>query len=70
MTETKKRTGRNGLYKFDNSCRVSYPTELYLKMRKVASQKGMSIHELQRHSMMWYLDHLDKVAEQKRIETE
>ena len=47
-----------GKYKYDNSCRVSYPTEMYLNVRKWSNKKGISIQEFQRRAVEFYLEHL------------
>lgn len=58
---------RNGKYKFDNSFRVSYPNEMYHKVRKWASKKGISLQEFQRKAVEFYLDHLDDGSESTGI---
>jgi hypothetical protein len=54
--ETEKRAGK---YKYDNKCMVSYPTNLYLEARKWATRKSISIQDLQRKAMEFYLNHLN-----------
>ena len=57
--ETEKRAGK---YKYDNKCMVSYPTNLYLEARKWATRKSISIQDLQRKAMEFYLNHLNHDA--------
>jgi len=45
--------------KYDNKCMVSYPDLMYLEARKWANKKGISIQDLQRKSMEFYLNHLN-----------
>jgi hypothetical protein len=54
--ETEKRAGK---YKYDNKCMVSYPTALYLEARKWANKKSISIQDLQRKAMDFYINHLN-----------
>ena len=49
---------RSGKVKYDNNCRVSYPDAMYLLARKWANRKGISIQDLQRKAMEFYLNHL------------
>ena len=48
--------------KYDNKCMVSYPTPLYLEARKWANRKGLSIQDLQRKAMDFYINHLNHDA--------
>ena len=57
--ETEKRAGK---YKYDNKCMVSYPTNLYLEARKWATRKSISIQDLQRKAMDFYINHLNHDA--------
>ena len=50
---------RSGKVKYDNNCRVSYPDSLYLLARKWANKKGISIQDLQRKAMDFYITHLN-----------
>jgi hypothetical protein len=50
---------RAGKYKYDNNCKVSYPDSMYLLARKWANRKGISIQDLQRKAMDFYLTHLN-----------
>jgi hypothetical protein len=50
---------RSGKVKYDNHCRVSYPDSMYLEARKWANKKGVSIQDLQRKAMEFYLNHLN-----------
>ena len=50
---------RSGKVKYDNNCRVSYPDSMYLLARKWANRKGISIQDLQRKAMDFYLTHLN-----------
>lgn len=54
-----ERQNRNGKYKYDNKFMVSYPTAMYLDARKWAVKKGLSIQDLQRKAMEFYLNHLN-----------
>ena len=45
--------------KYDNKCMVSYPDEMYLEARKWANKKGISIQDLQRKAVEFYLNHLN-----------
>ena len=38
---------------------VSYPDALYLEARKWANRKGVSIQDLQRKAMEFYINHLN-----------
>ena len=53
---------RSGKVKYDNRCQVSYPDNLYLLARKWANKKGISIQDLQRKSMDFYINHLENDA--------
>ena len=53
---------RSGKVKYDNHCRVSYPDTMYLEARKWANKKGVSIQDLQRKAMEFYLNHLNHDA--------
>ena len=53
---------RAGKYKYDNKCMVSYPTNLYLEARKWATRKSISIQDLQRKAMDFYINHLNHDA--------
>ncbi len=55
---------RSGKVKYDNRCQVSYPDAMYLEARKWANKKGVSIQDLQRKAMEFYLNHLnhDKIV--------
>lgn len=53
---------RSGKVKYDNNCRVSYPDAMYLLARKWANRKGVSIQDLQRKAMEFYLNHLNHDA--------
>ena len=50
---------RAGKYKYDNNCKVSYPDSMYLEARKWANRKGISIQDLQRKAMDFYINHLN-----------
>ena len=45
--------------KYDNKCMVSYPDAMYLEARKWANRKGVSIQDLQRKAMEFYINHLN-----------
>ena len=53
---------RAGKYKYDNNCKVSYPDTMYLEAMKWANKKGVSIQDLQRKAMEFYLNHLNHDA--------
>lgn len=59
QTNLEKRAGK---YKYDNRCQVSYPDNLYLEARKWATKKGISIQDLQRRAMDFYINHLNHDA--------
>ena len=48
--------------KYDNKCMVSYPDALYLEARKWANKKSISIQDLQRRAMDFYVNHLNHDA--------
>ena len=50
---------RSGKVKYDNQCKVSYPDAMYLQARKWANKKGISIQDLQRKAMEFYINHLE-----------
>lgn len=52
--------GRNGLLKYDNKCMVSYPTELYLRVRNWSQKKNKSVQDMQRIAMDFYINHLER----------
>jgi len=54
--ETEKRAGK---YKYDNKCMVSYPDSMYIEARKWANRKGISIQDLQRKAVEFYINHLN-----------
>jgi len=56
QTNLEKRAGK---YKYDNRCQVSYPDNLYLEARKWAIKKGISIQDMQRKAMEFYVNHLN-----------
>lgn len=45
--------------KYDNKCMVSYPDTMYLQARKWANRKCISIQDMQRKAMEFYLNHLE-----------
>lgn len=51
---------RRGLLKYENKFKVSYPDEMYMRARKWAMSKGVSIQDIQRLAMEYYLNHLEK----------
>ena len=53
---------RAGKYKYDNNCKVSYPDSMYLEVRRWATKKGISIQDLQRKAVEFYLNHLNHDA--------
>lgn len=59
QTNLEKRAGK---YKYDNRCQVSYPDSLYLEARKWAIKKGISIQDMQRKAMEFYVNHLNHDA--------
>ena len=53
---------RSGKVKYDNQCKVSYPDAMYLEVRRWATKKGISIQDLQRKAVEFYLNHLNHDA--------
>jgi hypothetical protein len=53
---------RSGKVKYDNRCQVSYPDSMYLEVRRWATKKGISIQDLQRRAVEFYLNHLNHDA--------
>ena len=53
---------RSGKVKYDNRCQVSYPDSMYLEVRRWATKKGISIQDLQRKAVEFYLNHLNHDA--------
>lgn len=51
---------RRGLLKYENKFKVSYPDEMYMRARKWAMSKGVSIQDIQRLAMEYYLNALEK----------
>ena len=51
---------RRGLLKYENKFKVSYPDEMSMRARKWAMSKGVSIQDIQRLAMEYYLNHLEK----------
>ena len=47
---------RNAKYKYENTCRVSYPDRMYLALRRLAMAQGISIQEAQRRAVQAYLN--------------
>lgn len=56
QSETATRESRTGKYKYDNTCRVSYPTAMYMALRRLAMAQGISIQEAQRRAVQAYLN--------------
>lgn len=50
---------RSGKVKYDNRCKVSFPDALYLEVRKWANRKGISIQDMQRKAVEFYINHLN-----------
>jgi hypothetical protein len=50
---------RSGKVKYDNQCKVSFPDALYLEVRKWANRKGISIQDMQRKAVEFYINHLN-----------
>lgn len=69
ITEKKEREKgpREGQLKYDNRFRVSYPNDMYLRARRWAMIKGVSIQDIQRLAMDYYLNHLDKTDKTDRV---
>jgi|DEB19_MinimDraft_3_1074340.scaffolds.fasta_scaffold02197_13 hypothetical protein len=69
MQNKSEKTGAK--YKYDNRCQVSYPDAMYLLARKWATRKGISIQDLQRKAMEFYLNHLthDEIVFTKDADT-
>ena len=60
------KTKNNTKFKYDNSIHVSYPDQLYEKIRRHAFRKGISLQEMQRKCAEFYINHL----EQDEIQTQ
>lgn len=56
QSETVTRETRTGKYKYDNTCRVSYPIAMYIALRRLAMAQGISIQEAQRRAVQAYLN--------------
>ena len=56
---------RQGMLKYENKFKVSYPDEMYRRARRWAMTKGVSIQDIQRQAMEHYLNHLDKTDKAK-----
>ena len=70
--KTEKKRGRppgsrSGLHKFDNRCHVSYPTELYFRIRNWSQKKNRSVQDLQRAAMEFYINHLEREEIERAI---
>jgi len=48
------------MLKYENKFKVSYPDEMYIRARKWAMTKGVSIQDIQRLAMEYYLNALEK----------
>ena len=61
----KPKKGKN--LKYDNSLHVSYPDQMYEKLRRHSFRKGISLQEFQRKAMEFYINHLeqDEIQSQK-----
>ena len=64
--EERKKSPRDGHLKYDNRFRVSYPDEMYIRARRWAMTKGVSIQDIQRQAMEHYLNHLEKTDKTER----
>jgi hypothetical protein len=53
--------------KYDNAIKVSYPDELYEKIRRHSFRKSISLQDIQRKAMEFYINHLehDEIETQK-----
>lgn len=58
---------RNGVHKYDNRCQVSYPTELYMRVRNWSLKKNKSVQDLQRAAMEFYINHLEREEIERTI---
>lgn len=58
---------RNGVHKYDNKCHVSYPTELYLRIRNWSQKKNKSVQDMQRAAMEFYINHLEREEIERTI---
>lgn len=58
---------RNGVHKYDNRCQVSYPTELYMRVRNWSLKKNKSVQDLQRAAMEFYVNHLEREEIERTI---
>lgn len=55
MTELDEFERKKIKYKYDNCVRVSYPTKMYVLVREQAMKESLSIQDLQRKAMDYYL---------------
>lgn len=55
MTELNEFERKKIKYKYDNCVRVSYPTKMYVLVREQAMKESLSIQDLQRKAMDYYL---------------
>ena len=62
----RKKGPREGQLKYDNRFRVSYPDEMYIRARRWAMTKGVSIQDIQRQAMEHYLNYLEKTDKTER----
>ena len=60
MKPKREKGPREGVIKYDNRFKVSYTAEMYIRARKWAMTKGVSIQDIQRLAMEYYLNHLEK----------
>ena len=60
MKPKREKGPREGVLKYDNRFKVSYPNDMYVRARKWAMTKGVSIQDIQRMAMEYYLNHLEK----------
>lgn len=58
---------RSGVHKYDNRCMVSYPTELYFRIRTWSQKKNKSVQDLQRAAMEFYVNHLEREEIERTI---
>jgi len=60
MTELNELERKKIKYKYDNCVRVSYPTKMYVLVREQAMKESLSIQDLQRKAMDYYLTFAEK----------
>ena len=55
LSHKKPEGSRRGMLKYENKFKVSYPTKMYVLIREQAMKESLSIQDLQRKAMDYYL---------------